>query len=357
MINTTYPEKIQIGIVKLAAIGDIAMTLQALKSISIPENIGLVHWFCGARYCPLVKEAFQILEKELKFKLVLHPIDELALLKGSVLQKIVAAYALFSQMAALSLDAVFLLHQDRRYRAVCSWFYGGQIFGISTSKNPDTPIHEVEKYRRCFLEFFHGQKLMKISQATFSPPVGPLTIGVLPGGGVNAQNPFEEKRWPHWSRFLEELAQFPNEAVEKILVFGDQSDLKFFEDLKSASGLLQQKTSRFELVRAASWQETLLKIKCVDRFVSVDTGLAHLAALIMERPDQKIVTLFGPTDLRVWSPSPFSVARTEVLSTQKECSPCYANDGIFTPCPLQGKHHRFCMTDLSVTSVIQAVMS
>lgn len=90
--------------------------------------------------------------------------------------------------------------------------------------------------------------------------------------------------------------------------------------------------------------ETMQIINKAEMVLSVDSGMAHLAASIKK----KLVTLFGPTDYNNISPVG---THGLIISNRLECSPCYWSDN-FYKCP----YNRKCLNEIDQEIIINSVL-
>jgi len=118
---------------------------------------------------------------------------------------------------------------------------------------------------------------------------------------------WDSKRWP--IAFWASLAQQVIDAGYQVLLpAGNSDEKKFADDLASHS-------ESISVLPEKSLQEIASVIKAVSGIVSVDTGLAHLAAAL----EVPTVALYGATDARLTG---VQGAQQQSLQASIDCSPC-----------------------------------
>src|ERR1700681_973549 len=95
-------------IVKLAAIGDVAMALPMVTALRAQHPGCRIAWLCGESVRPLL-ECVDALDE-------LIVADDRALLAGPRRRQIAATLALWRQLAGRHFDLVLTAHADPRYR-------------------------------------------------------------------------------------------------------------------------------------------------------------------------------------------------------------------------------------------------
>jgi heptosyltransferase-2 len=131
-----------------------------------------------------------------------------------------------------------------------------------------------------------------------------LVIGIHPGGKP-------PHRWP-----LDNFSKVINKIAEKInckfVITGSRDEIDLANRLKSIT-----KAEVIVLAGETGLNELFALIKRCDLFISNDTGLVHIAA-VLKTP---LVAIFGAGDVIRFDPHNIS-NRTAVLYKKTDCSPC-----------------------------------
>ncbi len=151
--------------------------------------------------------------------------------------------------------------------------------------------------------------------------------------------PFAKRPSKEWEavRWGEVIRKLVGETGMKAVILGSPSDSARVEKIiAAAGGTLPSLVGRTSIKQAAG------VLKGARLLLSVDSGLAHLAAL-MGVPS---VVLFGPTDVERWRPIG-EKGVVEIVRGEAECAPCFAYD-----CD-----DRICMESITTEAVLKAVNS
>lgn len=168
----------------------------------------------------------------------------------------------------------------------------------------------------------------RATAATWPAVTGATTAPVAllhPGAGSTL------KRWP-LARYLEMARRLRDDGMTVVWTAGPAED-----DLHA--GLSATNEGRY-LLPPLGLEALAAVLERAAVVVSADCGVAHLAALLGVRG----VTLFGPTDQRVWAPPG---AYTTVIHLALPCAPC---GEVMRRCP-----SRICLRALPVEAVHAAV--
>ncbi len=337
-----------IVLVKLAGIGDIAMACRSLnEQLEGLQSPLRIDWIIDGNYIPLAKK---LLKLPGDVTLNFHPVDSKLLFQGSRTQKAKESLGMLRVVASTQPAYVLLLHRDWRYQLLVRPAFTGGIIHLSRER-----IHEVDAYRIAINRVL--SKLTLVTQKTDTPNVTPAfdtnIIGILIGGAQGTKLTYEEKRWPGLNEFIRLALQ---KSDKKIILFGAKEDRGLAEQiLKKCADLdlsrLTDSTGRYSLEQLPDIFSGL------GTFVSIDSGLAHIAAASMKASGQKIISLFGPTDPKVWGARATGLGTVKTHYITAPCSPCYLNDGKFKPCPLPGDRFQYCMKEISVQAVLESILN
>lgn len=332
-----------IVLVKLAAIGDVAMACRALNDfVAERDTSGLEFlWIIDDA---LVELARALTHPEIRPRIRWHSVDAGKLLKGSLSEKVGQAAAIARVIFSRQPSHVLLLHRDWRYRAAIRPMFPGRILSPGRSR-----ALEVESYREVFRALAGSLRLpQRESEGTNDSAAGQAggKIGVLLGGARNAGVVFLEKRWPGLEALVRRLL---SDTDKTVVLLGGPEDQEISRRLGSHERI-EDRVGRLALHELPSM------MKGLDAFVSIDSGLAHIAAAVMSAPHQRVVTLFGPTDPAVWSPVSLDMAEVRTLYKAAPCSPCYRNDGKFRACKFEGERFQHCMTAIGVEEVFRSLV-
>ncbi len=156
---------------------------------------------------------------------------------------------------------------------------------------------------------------------------GALRVGVHAGASAPA------RRWP-----AKRFAAVANGLVERhgarIILTGGPGE----EEIARTVATLVQ-TPVIDLAGRTSLGGLAALISRLDLFITNDTGPAHIAAALRVPS----VTIFGPADVRRWSP--LDTSRHVAMHRSVECSPCRHR-----VCPID---HR-CMAWIEASEVLEA---
>jgi ADP-heptose:LPS heptosyltransferase len=336
-------------LIKLAAIGDVTLAAQALQTVVRQSGDSWkVDWIIDRKLEPLAQSLLSDSVLSRKLTITFHPIDAGRLFTGGAVEKIRESLHLSLLITKLQPKHILLLHRDWRYFALLRPVFSGK-FSMLKRK----PAHEFDTYVRALEDTLSDESSRKFGEelgtSAEDRPAPSKRIGILIGGAQNQKVTFEEKRWPHFKELIETLSSRYNGTIE---LFGGR------EDVSNAAGILKQLPISAKIVNRTGdvpLEKIPQELANLDAFVSIDSGLAHIAASVMRASHQKVVTLFGPTDPKIWAPRATGQGQAVTLYKAKACSPCYSNDGSFKPCRFEGQYFKHCMTDISVDEVLRAL--
>ncbi|HEY8287589.1 MAG TPA: lipopolysaccharide heptosyltransferase II [Chloroflexota bacterium] len=164
---------------------------------------------------------------------------------------------------------------------------------------------------------------------------GDMLIGIH-GGAVNGS----AKRWPpmHWAALVDRLIE---ELGARVVLTGSAGELAISEDIRR-----RMRRQPLVLTGATDIDELLAVLARCDLVMSGDSGPLHMA-VALGRPT---VSLYGPTNPRIYGPTPQVGQPAVVIRRGLRCSPCY---NLLAPaeCP---HGQPACMIDIPVREVFAA---
>lgn len=333
--------------------GDVAITARILSSFKKEVwNQYELFWVIDHSLIPLAKALCKDTPP-----ISWIPVDSSVVFSSDIIRRFRAVRGLYDAIRRLAPDGVALMHRDPRY-----------LWLARFATDPSTKIVTSNDF--CGSEYERQWSVMNaLGLGVSNQFVGPLehcnsnqefldrsrriVIGI--GGGTNLKVSFPEKKWPH---FLELVKMILKKTTWHLSFVGSQADAEETEKILqevSEEGIplsdrIENHCGRISLESLPDF------IKRHDAALSVDTGLAHIAANVFEKPHQRIFTLFGPTDWRVWAAVPRIPSSLLVLTSGQSCSPCYLDDGKYKPCIFSGTDFQRCMKMISAEYVF-SVMS
>ncbi len=315
-------DRFHILVVKLAAIGDVVMALPLVSALKKRYPDSHITWVVGSIAAPLLR-AIPLIDQIIE-------VNETALLKGSLAQRIRTIGKLWNQIGGRSVDLVLTLHSDPRYR-ILTWPVRCRD-KRSWSHTPLIPgrYHAQECLRLFDQEEGATERLLEYPSIQLPPspvPVDgrPLVI-LAPGGAKNTLADNALRRWPvtHYA----ELARLLSPKA-RILLTGSASDAWVAPHFQCENWI-----GRLELTQLVA----LLKQSSL--LITHDSGPLHLAKLVKT----PTLALFGPTN-----PSSFTSRQenVEVLwgGERLSCRPCY-NGKTYAACT-----NNICLKNISPEAV------
>jgi len=167
---------------------------------------------------------------------------------------------------------------------------------------------------------------------------GPV-IGILAAGGASWGKDARLKHWPA-IKFTHLIDEISEKFGALTILLGDALERPVAEAVAMSA-----KHKPVDLVGKMTLEELIAVIKDLDLLVTNDGGALHIAAAL----GVKTVSIFGPTDSRVYGPYPSDPKRHIVLKSAEDCSPCYRNFR-YPPC-----QKNICLEDIGVNEVMDAV--
>ena len=325
-------------IVRIAALGDIAMATPLLTRIATEHPGARVTWLCGARVAELVRLLPGVTD--------VIEVDETQLFTRGRASSLRAVVRVWRQLATRRFDRVMLLHPDRRYRVLLWPIRGTPIHvadhGPGASTNPIPGRFRGDESARLLDQdesqgpIVRRYDLVDLSErVTPDAPAKSAPRAVLvPGGARNVLRENALRRWPVASYVA--LARALLALGIDVVLIGDQGDV----DIGRAFDGLSVRN----LIGETTITRTLQVLRGADVVVTHDTGPLHLARLVRA----PTVALFGPTDPAEFvRPAP----RVEVLwgGADLACRPCYDGRN-FASCA-----DNICINRVGVEEVLTAV--
>jgi heptosyltransferase-2 len=319
-------------IVKLSALGDVAMASTLPGAIHARDADAHVTWLCGGAAADLVRLFGGVNEVLVA--------DEVSLLAGSTVRRAAALLSAWRLLAGRRFDQILLGHGDWRYRALVLPVRAPRIRSLSHAPSrhmlPIPGRYHGDEYARLLEDGSRGPIVGHWPLADVRPFLPPgrtlphIGVALVPGGARNVLRESALKRWPIES--YRALAMRLRRAGHTVTLVGDAADAwvrPHFADLDVR-----------DEIGLHGLSGTLSVLSAADLVISHDTGPLHLARLVRA----PVLALFGPTN-----PSQFVTedATTSVLwgGAALACRPCY--DGReFAACS-----NNLCMKDISVAAV------
>lgn len=163
-------------------------------------------------------------------------------------------------------------------------------------------------------------------------------IIISPSNSHQKRNILNYRAWTNtnWIELIEKLSK-----EIQVVIVGNKNEDEFFDKLKPYP------PNVIDLVAQTSLSDLIGVIEGATALVSTDTGTAHLASAV----NTEVFALIGPTPADVTGPyqSPFN--KVNILSSHKECSPCYKTE-VMKQC-----RDNLCMKEISVVQVYHSIKS
>ncbi len=343
MAAISSPASLHALIVKLAAIGDVAMALPMVSALRAQHPGCHIAWLCGTSAGPLLGCVTAIDE--------LIIADERALLAGSSRERIGATLAVWKQLAGRRFDLVLTAHTDPRYRRltlpvraarrrtlaagaqrgiVPGRYHGDEYVRLVTGRDD----YRAQAFAPPPLEAALSAELRTLLTVG-NPRARPL-VALAPGGARNAARDTPLRRWPLGSYGA--LAGLLDAHGFKVVLTGTP------EDAWTRAAFAAFPTT--DLIGRTTLPELLALFRACAAVVTHDSGPLHVARLA----GAPRVALFGPTD-----PAAFVGERTATVvlwpGRDLPCSPCY--DGRdFAACA-----DNVCMQRITPQAALDAVLA
>jgi lipopolysaccharide heptosyltransferase II len=331
-------------IVKLAAIGDVAMALPMVSALRAQHPGCRIAWLCGESARPLLACVGAVDE--------LIVADDRALLAGSPLARVAATLALWRRLAGRRFDLVLTAHADPRYRRLTQPVRAGarRALGAGMANRGIVPGR------------YHGDEYVRLvtgrddyrAQSFPAPPIEaalsaelrtlltsrnraarPL-VALAPGGARNLARDNPLRRWPLSSyAALAGLLEARGYATVLVGAASDAWTRSAFDSMAT-----------IDLIGRTSLPHLIALFRACAAVVTHDSGPLHLARLA----GAPRVALFGPTD-----PAAFAGERKTAVvlwpGRDLPCAPCY--DGReFAACA-----DNLCMQKITPNAALEAVLA
>lgn len=320
-------------IVKLGAIGDIAMVLPAARQLY--ESGSEIDWLCGKSVAPLL-DCYDWLRPIV--------VDDAKLLRGGRVKAALEMIRVWKRLTGSTYEQCAVLAYDPRYQLLTLPVRAKKKIALGKADRRFQLVSERQhtaEYARILCGWkdeCRWENLVPIVPDRL--PTNPLgksdrvRIALVPGGARNLVRDNPLRRWPLES-YVALAKMLVKKGYEVVLVGGPEDG---WVRSAFAEVLVIDCIGRWTL------PELLAFFSSCDCVVTHDTGPMHLAGLV----DCGIVAIFGPT-----APSKFLPRRKGVVGLwggeRMPCRPCY--DGRdYAPC-----RSNDCMKQISATRTAEAV--
>ena len=318
-------------IVRLAGLGDIAVTSTVLARIRDEHPGAHVTWVCGAAARDLVS-LFDGVDE-------IVTVDERRLLRGGAVAQVMEIARLWRRLAFRRFDTVLLYHAAARYRVLVAPVLAGRRLALRHGQNPrpnrfrgdefarllDGVKDEGPSLKRYALSDVRTRLPMSGGEGGSDRASSRPVVALVPGGARNVLRDDALRRWPvpSYAALARQLAA----AGCGVVLVGGAEDEWVRSDLAG--------TPAEDAIGALDLQSTMALLRDCDVVVSHDTGPLHLARLVRT----PVVALFGPTD-------PRSVVGDDPDVTwlwggaHLSCRPCY-----------DGRNYAACSSNVCIQSI------
>ncbi len=336
-LNTAFPEKIKILVIRPGGIGDAALLYPALKALRESFKDSIINVLAERRnagilkVCPYISNVFLY-----DFR---PPIE--------LFKTILANY-----------DIVIDTEQWHRLTETAAYLTRAPIrVGFGTNERAELFTHPVPYSHNDYEVYSFLNLVSAVTEIRYdfneNEPFIPLDSNLISQirpaflefrkkwgttAGVFAGATIPERRWG-MENFAETSKKLSQEGIGTVIVGGraDLKDVKKFEENVGRENILN-------FVGKTSLIETAAIISQVDLFVTSDTGLMHIAYGV----GTPTVSLFGAGIQRKWAP----IGKNHIaINNDQFCSPC-TKFGYTPRCPYSVK----CLKNITVDEVKEAVL-
>lgn len=336
----------KVALIKLAAMGDVVLACRALRDFDARFEADIeLHWIIDQHLIALAEAL--LAQSKVSLEVQWHPLDAQALFQGGLAGKAAQAARMLKTVARINPRHVLLLHRDWRYQVLLRPVVRGSLSAVNRQR-----IHELDAYEAMLSKLARRLKCKSRSAGPRQTPARKPNgkIGILVGGAQNQKLTFSEKRWP---RYEELVSLILKNTAKTVTLFGGGDDRAAAQKLLSA---FPSSDRIFDFTGKLKLHELPAALAELDAFVSIDSGLGHIASMVMTAPHQRVVSLFGPTDPGIWAPKSSGEAKLHLHYKQRPCAPCYLDDGDFKPCKFEGEYFQHCMTAISPEEVLSSLI-
>jgi heptosyltransferase-2 len=323
-------------IIKIAALGDIAVTTALLSRIRADHPDAVVTWLCGEAGRSLV-ELFEGVDE-------IITVNDRRVFRGSLFERAAAVFGVWIKLAGRRFEHVLLVHADARFR-VLVWplVWTSRISMLKHGVNPLLGRFRGDEYARLLDGNASSGPIVRSHPLADVRPNLPAPIAhdspvvvLVPGGARNILREDWMRRWP--IECYRELATRLIDSGVQVDLVGDSGDVAASQQFLGLA--LRDHIGRLSI------NETLRVLRDADVVVSHDTGPLHFARLVRT----PAVALFGPTEPRNMLGADPDI---DVLwgGEHLPCRPCYDGRN-YAECS-----NNLCMRDISVESVFAAVQN
>lgn len=308
-------------IVKLGAIGDVAMTLPIIDKLKEKKQCHIT-WLCGHSASPLLKR-YDKIDRIIE-------ISHQKLIEGSIYEKLKELFFAWRFLAFKKYSLVLTLHKDKRYKLLSLFTYKNiHKFFSPKDEFPLGKSFHTESYLNLINEkFFTFSDFKKIKTDNKREK---KTIIISPGGILN-DNEKMNRVWP--LELYVELTKYLIKQKFNVIVVGDKSH-EVFSDKFTRIGALSK-------IGQTSLDELLDMLSKVYLLITHDCGVFHLARLC----GCKRLGIFGPTNPQNFTNFRDDNEKVIYSGDHLPCRPCY--DGKrYAQCS-----HKKCLSSIKPKIVI-----
>jgi ADP-heptose:LPS heptosyltransferase len=352
----------RILVVKLAGLGDLLLTLPALRALHRHYPAGRVDVLTTAAAAPLLADSPLVHH--------IYTVPSPRATAGRAASVLRAAAPLVS-LRRQHYDALLLLHHltlatgRLKHRALVGAIGARLTAGLDNGHGSflDLRVPDPGFGARHEAEYFSAVAAA-VGGEQGGSPVGPtltdLGWGAIAGdGGGRADRPrialhagsgsySVARRWP-LQRFAELAAALHESVDAEFIVVGGPEEAELSDQLLE---LLGRPAWAASVPRAAPKNLAHLLASC-DLFIGNDSFPMHLATAV----GLPVVAIFGPSNASAWGPyAPEAPGRVRIIRrTDLPCSPCfYRGHALGTP---EGCPPRPCLTELGIRPVLAAAQT
>jgi lipopolysaccharide heptosyltransferase II len=313
------PDKIErILFFKSGALGDIIMTTPLVRSIRRKFPYATIDYACGKSYCDALTG-----NKNIN---IVVPFDE----KIIYSRDLAALHELAKRLKENKYDLIFVMDRHWACGVLASFIGGfrigfdrrGEGFANNVNVTYKQNKHDIDAYLdlgiylRIRPDSSRPEIFFTKDDAHFARKFCNY-VCIAPGGGSNAGQACTAKRWPkrNFLRVANELS-----CKNNVILLGGSGDAATCKWIASRA---KRKNKIKNLCGKTTIGEAAAILKKSRLVLCNDSGIMHIASCVNDR----IISLFGPTDPRVLAPRG---RRSTYI--WKEKTPCYDIYGDFSKC-------------------------